>query len=85
MSSWLSRNSGPIGIVVAASILVIVGFEILDAFVGTTPTAPTTETVGDELEGAAAFAGIIKVLLFLAVGGALTLFVRSRLSRASSD
>lgn len=78
MSAWFSRNTLPIAIVLIASGLVIGIFEVLDAFANSAPTATDAEEAGDDLEGAAALAGLIKVAAFLAVSGGITLLIRRR-------
>lgn len=77
MNAWLSRNTVPIVIVLAASAAVVGIFELLDAFATSTPVVDGAE--GAELEGAATIAGLIKVVAFLVVGAALTMLVRRRL------
>lgn len=75
MTAWLRRNTLPILGTVAAAGLVIFGFEALDSFTasGAVSMNPETET---DAQGALAFAGLIKVTLFLAVPIGVTLFLR---------
>ncbi len=81
MNAWLSRNTVPILLVLAASAVVIAGFEILDAVAGGPTAEPTTETgaAADDLQGIASLAGLIKVALFLLIPGAITVAVRRSL------
>lgn len=80
MSAWLSRNAKPIAVVLVASAVVIGVLELLAALAGSDPRT-TTAGAGEDLEGAAALAGLIKVVAFLTVSGAITLIVRRRLGR----
>ncbi len=79
MNAWISRNTVPILLVLAGSAAVIVAFEVLDAVAGGPAASPATATeaeAGDELQGIASLAGLIKVSLFLLIPGAITLAVR---------
>lgn len=81
MTAWFARNTTPILIVLVAAGVVIGAFEVLDALTTPTPSAETAasaEPAGEELEGVASIAGLIKVMLFLAVSGGITLAVRRR-------
>ncbi len=83
MNAWLSRNTTPIVIVLIASAAVVGLFEIVDAFADSTPVVVAAEGA-DDLEGVAALGGLIKVVAFLLIPGAVTLLIRRR-SRSSSD
>lgn len=74
MTAWLRRNTVPIVIVLVASALVIAGFELLDSLAA---SEPLEVAAGDD---ALNVGGLIKVTLFLAVPGAITLAVRGRSS-----
>lgn len=80
MTAWVSRNATPILFVLVASALVIGAFEIIDAISGSTPASSVAavepEIAADDLDGAAALAGLIKAMAFLLVGGGVTLLVR---------
>lgn len=80
---WVARNAWPIMIVIVAGVAVIAGVEVLDAFVGGEPAATTPGNAEDGPAGALAIAALIKPLLFLGVGAALTFGVR-RLIRAGT-
>ena len=80
---WVARNARPIMIVIVAAVAVIAGVEFLDAFVGGEPAIATPANAEDGPAGALAIAALIKPLLFLGVGAALTFGVR-RLIRAGS-
>lgn len=80
MTAWLSRNTRPILAVLAASAVVIVGFEVLDAL-ASSPAAPAASEEEAELGGVAVLAGLIKVTAFLGVGAGLTLLVRRLVDR----
>lgn len=80
MRAWAQRNIGPIALTLVAAALVIAAVELLDAVVGSTPSSTTDAAAEAAVEGAAAFAGLIKVSLFLAVGAGLTVLVRRRLA-----
>ena len=71
--TWLRRNTMPIVWVLVASAVVIGLFEVVDAFVGSGVAGEVVET-----EEPPAFAGIIKVTLFIAIPFAITLAVRRR-------
>ncbi len=85
MTSWLSRNAVPIGVVVFAAVLVIAGFELLDALSSSEPA--NSEGESDELEGIASIAGLIKVALFLGFGALIARPLRRRVAadRSSSN
>ncbi|WP_114590838.1 hypothetical protein [Euzebya pacifica] len=78
---WVARNAWPIIIVIVAAVVVIAGVEVLDAFVGGEPATATPGNAEDGPADALAIAALIKPLLFLGVGAALTFGVR-RLIRA---
>lgn len=73
--TWLRRNAGPIAAVLAAAALVIVAFEVLDLFTGSSAN-DSAEEAETTLTGIAAFAGLIKVVVIFAIPFALTLLVR---------
>jgi hypothetical protein len=79
MTSWLERNTKPIGLVLFAALVVIIGFEVIDALTQATPVDP--EADAGEPEDLASIAGLIKVMLFLGVGALLSIPVRRRARR----
>ena len=79
MRLWLERNAVPIGLVLLAAVVVIVGFEVIDALADPGPVAPEAEA--EEFEGVASVAGLIKVMLFLGVGALIAIPVRRRSRR----
>ena len=74
MTAWLRRNTAPIMIIVVASALVIAVAELLNAFT-TSERVDTTDA-----DAALHVGGLVKVAIFLAVPGAITLAVRRRQS-----
>lgn len=76
MNGWIRRNTFPILATAAAAALVIAGFEVIDVLVASPEV--TVAAAGDESEAAPAWAGLIKVSLFLVVSIGATLFVRRR-------
>lgn len=83
MTAWLRRNARPVALILIAAAVVIAGFELIDAVSRPGPVAGDAPA-DDELEGVASLAGLIKVLLFVVVGGAITAPLRRRL-RADSE
>lgn len=82
MSTWLSRNTRPILVVLAASAVVVAAFEVLDAIVASSPIEEVPGEEAAEFGGIAVLAGLIKVSLFLAIGVGITFLVRRVVDRS---